>query len=95
MIRADTQASGPPPSRAPPARKPPAPTPTADVQAQALYDYEAGDSNDLGVQAGQVVYVVQKTSADCESYQAGAGSWSRARLMAQGGHARMRMGKRG
>lgn len=54
-------------TRGPPPRKPlPVAAAAPDIQAQALYDYEGSDANDLGVQSGQVVYVVQKTSADCK-----------------------------
>jgi hypothetical protein len=37
-------------------------------QATVVYDYSSGDSGDLSVQSGQVVNVVEKTSADCKSY---------------------------
>lgn len=62
-----TAAVSPPPSRgAPPRRTPAAPVQQEMAQAQAMYDYDASDSGDLGVQTNQVVYIVQKTSADCE-----------------------------
>lgn len=44
------------------------------AQAKAVYDYSSGDSGDLSVQSGQVVNVIEKTSADCESLSPGRGT---------------------
>lgn len=59
---------------APPKRTPAPPQPVEMAQAQAMYDYEPSDAGDLGVQSGQMVYIVQKTSADCESRDADIGA---------------------
>ena len=51
----------------PPTRAAAAPAVARAAQAKAVYDYSSGDSGDLSVQGGQVVTIVEKTSADCMS----------------------------
>lgn len=58
----------PPPSRGAAPRRTAVAAPAAMGQARAIYDYEGGDATDLGVQTGQVIYVAEKTSDDCESF---------------------------
>ncbi|WWC86280.1 uncharacterized protein L201_001153 [Kwoniella dendrophila CBS 6074] len=43
-------------------------------QAQALYDYAGADTTDLGVQANQIVNIIEKTSADWWTCEDGNGT---------------------
>lgn len=70
----------------------------ASNQAKAIYDYSSGDSGDLSVQSGQVINVVEKTSADCE-FRSTRDIWSQEPGLhayhtdaAQGGHVPMEAG---
>ncbi|ORX35987.1 hypothetical protein BD324DRAFT_651897 [Kockovaella imperatae] len=71
-------ASLPPPTRrttAPmPVAEPEPQTFGAESQAQAVYDYTGADAGDLSVQTGQIVNVLEKTSADWWTCEDGNGT---------------------
>ncbi|KAL7423645.1 hypothetical protein Q5752_001226 [Cryptotrichosporon argae] len=67
-----TRASQPPPRRQPEPEQ--AEAVSAEGQAQALYDYEGGDAGDLPLQTGQIVNVLEKSSADWWTCEDGNGA---------------------